>query len=525
MLRAGETWAGVFNLSMCMIGSGALALPYGLRLAGPAWGFALLALSAWLGASTLRALCVCTRLTRQPSYDALIRHCLGPRVEQFASLVMIVEIGLVCVAFLDVAVDSGYEVLTSPAWGVAVSAAGLRGVLALCMCVASLPRRLSSLRYTSGLGLAALVFIMSILITRAAQGPRASSVPALLSPRRHRAHGFQGPVYALMLQLASYGAIFNSVRMQAELPAHLATGGPLVIAITAGVATVFYVAYSLAGYVCFDGAPPDDVLQGFHSDRLVDSARLVLMIVMVLKTPLLVQPLRMLSGVALRRYLGISSCAEDGGGGDDEPATAGRAASAEEAEPDDTASTTPPPAPMPPQDAEAQDGVATAADVGGADGVSCWARLDKGRYVLTPALLACIFCGATALPSLGKAIAYLSATSNGLLMFILPGLCLRSVLQRAENKRSSPAATTKRDAMEERLLGDFPELENSSSAGSAAGGDGDGAGYDSGQLWGVLRRRETAMVLAWILVGVGALSLPFGVYSVAYESAHKLSES
>ena len=33
------------------------------------------------------------------------------------------------------------------------------------------------------------------------------------------------------------------------------------------------------------------------------------------------------------------------------------------------------------------------------------------------------------------------------------------------------------------------------------------------------------MVLAWILVGVGALSLPFGVYSVAYESAHKLSES
>ena len=31
-----------------------------------------------------------------------------------------------------------------------------------------------------------------------------------------------------------------------------------MIAITAGVATVFYVAYSLAGYVCFDGAPPDD---------------------------------------------------------------------------------------------------------------------------------------------------------------------------------------------------------------------------------------------------------------------------
>ena len=110
-------------------------------------------------------------------------------------------------------------------------------------------------------------------------------------------------------------------------------------------------------------------------------------------------------------------------------------------------------------------------------------------------------------------------------MFILPGLCLRSVLQRSDSKRSSPAATTKRDTMEERLLGDFPELENSSSAGSAAGGDGDDAGYDSGQLWGVLRRRETAMVLAWILVGVGALSLPFGVYSVAYESAHKLSES
>ncbi|OQR81719.1 Amino Acid/Auxin Permease (AAAP) Family [Thraustotheca clavata] len=154
-------------------------------------------------------------------------------------------------------------------------------IISLPMC---LPDTIHALRYTNFLVVLCVMYIVAILSWHAFQNPWPNV--SLTSPITYSAIAYTMPIQAL-----SYCCHLNVARAYGELEhrSNITIVSSLIM-VSGGI--LYFIA-SLAGYVCFQGMPPADILTGFSSDDTsVNGVRIALGLCMICKTPVTFQPFR-----------------------------------------------------------------------------------------------------------------------------------------------------------------------------------------------------------------------------------------
>lgn len=384
----GSTAGGVlFQLLLSMVGGGLLALPHTLLSAGWALGLAELGLSGALSLVSLVATTHCARVVAVSSFQDLCGTLLGPRAVTMVAAVLMSALTLVgCSLVLicsDLAADLGA--------GLPRDAAG--AVVCAVAFLASLPRTMHGLRYSTFGSFLALLLVVGVVVTRGAQEAAALSGPA------HAANGTAatgggdtmewpgaarpgaGAVLAFAVQSSSFICHINAPRLQARLGPR-ATRMPLILAGTTLCGVVLYSLFSMGALLAMRGRPGHDALAGVrHSDLLLRIVSITLGTSLVLKMPLVLHPLRELVVELVSDCLPASAWAD---GAVVSPAAGSRAKTVAPAALTDSS-------------------------------LATWAHA-----ALTLALAALLFGVATALHTLGHAIDILASTCAVLIIFLLP---------------------------------------------------------------------------------------------------------
>ncbi|KAF0687165.1 Aste57867_21021 [Aphanomyces stellatus] len=280
----GTLWSSVFALLSTMLGAGILSLPATMASVTVVPDIFLFVAVASLTYITCHACFLAASFTGQHSYETVAATLFGPTRQWFVRLLTLVKLFGVLAVFVVVAMDMLHPfvatIASRPVVGIALTA------FTLPFCLTD---TLYALRHTNAVVVGCVLYTFVVVAVRAAMvvaWPATSNVSGHDDPPSSFAHNL---ALALPVQAMSFGCQINSVRIYGELvdkslmPA--VNGWSLVFGF------VFYVAFSLFGFVCFQGFPPPDILMGFATDDwLVNSVRLALGVSMVLKIPLLYQP-------------------------------------------------------------------------------------------------------------------------------------------------------------------------------------------------------------------------------------------
>ncbi|OQR86462.1 Amino Acid/Auxin Permease (AAAP) Family [Achlya hypogyna] len=146
-----------------------------------------------------------------------------------------------------------------------------------------LPDTIHALRYTNFFVVLCVLYIVVVLTWHAA----GMDWPA--PPRT--AVSYAAVAYAVPIQALSFCCHLNVPRAYGELVERRQ-----IVAVTTlimGSGAALYLVASVAGYVCFQGAPPADILTGFAADdSSINGVRIALGLCMMCKTPVTFQPIR-----------------------------------------------------------------------------------------------------------------------------------------------------------------------------------------------------------------------------------------
>ncbi|KAJ0403581.1 hypothetical protein P43SY_009029 [Pythium insidiosum] len=184
----GSIRGSVFNLAGATLGAGALSLPYAVAVSGIGFAVAQLLLAAFLTVYTIRLLIRAEDITKLKSYEDLALYCFGKKVGGDAaySVAIFVELNIlifcfgIAVAYL-VTLGDIVTPLSELVFG-AQSVLAQRWVLMSIACVTimlplSLLKDISSLQFSSILGVLSIIFLVFAVCLRSIMLASASGLP------------------------------------------------------------------------------------------------------------------------------------------------------------------------------------------------------------------------------------------------------------------------------------------------------------------------------------------------------------
>ncbi|GAB5035163.1 sodium-coupled neutral amino acid [Nannochloropsis oceanica] len=299
--RKSSLSVAVVNVIATVVGGGTLSIPYAFMQCGWALGTFLL-LTACLSCNfALYILVSCSRRTGKRSYQAIARHCFGPKVEMAILGLLILFLFLVLMAFMllvrDTATDL-VEFLTGARLSAIHShyilAATLWLVFPLCLC-----RSLHALRHSCYLQLASVLLLTFFVIARSLQVNPSSSPsspsfsPSRLSSLRAFPLHWTDALTAWPIFVLANMCTFNILPVHASLVDPTRARLKKVIGTSAACTFLLYLALGLSGYMYALEETKDDILNNFpSSDGLIFLGRLGLGATLFFSLPILLLPMR-----------------------------------------------------------------------------------------------------------------------------------------------------------------------------------------------------------------------------------------
>ena len=278
---SGAGWVGTgITIANCLVGAGALGMPFALRMAG--WSGLLAILSATLVTCyTAKCLVWCFNTVNalRPAYDApmttydeLVQHCFGRAGAIAMKVITVVELfgGTVCMVVLHTV--SWPSLLSLPptlSWPPPFGEVDVRAVVAAAMCACALPTLLVNSRYLAlfaacGLGATALLFAvtcaMPLLYAPPAEGapcPRPDASIREGDVMGHDLFRADGVGVAVGLALFAFAghATFPELHARMEPSERARFGGSCDLGFS--LAAAFYCAFAGVGYYFYGACTAD----------------------------------------------------------------------------------------------------------------------------------------------------------------------------------------------------------------------------------------------------------------------------
>ncbi|CEG49884.1 sodium-coupled neutral amino acid [Plasmopara halstedii] len=180
----GSIRGSVFNLAGATLGAGALSLPYAVAVSGFGFAVAQLVLAAVLTIYTIRLLIRAEDITKLNSYEDLAMHCFGTKMTIFVEVNILVFCFGISVAYL-VTLGDIVTPLVELCFGVQ-SIIAQRWLLMTILCGAimlplSLMKDISSLQFSSILGVLSIIFLVVAVAIRSITYATLNGIPKDIS--------------------------------------------------------------------------------------------------------------------------------------------------------------------------------------------------------------------------------------------------------------------------------------------------------------------------------------------------------
>ncbi|KAG1708989.1 hypothetical protein DVH05_022621 [Phytophthora capsici] len=180
----GSIRGSVFNLAGATLGAGALSLPYAVAVSGLGFAVAQLVLAAVLTVYTIRLLIRAEDITKLKSYEDLAMYCFGTKMTIFVELNILIFCFGISVAYLVTLGDIitplgelcfGVESIFAHRWVLMTISCGS------IMLPLSLMKDISSLQFSSILGVLSIIFLVVAVAIRSIMYASANGIPEDIS--------------------------------------------------------------------------------------------------------------------------------------------------------------------------------------------------------------------------------------------------------------------------------------------------------------------------------------------------------
>ncbi|KAF0720570.1 Aste57867_210 [Aphanomyces stellatus] len=295
VLPRGTCLSSYAALMSSMVGAGILALPASVAAVHLVPWLVLLAGTCGLASASLTCLTVACDVTGEFSYEGLCARLCGRWTAALLRSLTLVALFGGGVMFTIIAVD-----MLLPFCASYLSRPLLAALFSLAAFPLCLPKSLYVLTLPNVMVVLSAVYIAVVLCLRA-QDERSwpsnaiddeddtSLVTLLFPPWRWRT--LLGLAATIPVQTLCFSCPFNFVRSYGELATKDTMAPVTHWLLVSGF--VIYVVAAVAGFWCFRGHPPSDILTGFDaSDTAINSVRLALAVSMLFKVPMVFQPFR-----------------------------------------------------------------------------------------------------------------------------------------------------------------------------------------------------------------------------------------
>ncbi|MES1915617.1 MAG: hypothetical protein MHM6MM_007537 [Cercozoa sp. M6MM] len=264
--------ATMTNVMNNVMGAGLLTLPWGMRQGSIIPSIFFMIVTGVLGAYAMYLIARCCDAAKEYTFHGLWTKCWGKRNKWLVNLILFLTVCGTCISYavlignflLDVSanwIECGDEELQEDCpllrqrWFVV----GL-SVLLVVLPLASL-KSLHSLRFTSVLGVAAILYTLFLVIISSAQRDGNSDTV-------HVFRVTQNLFTAIALMNVSYTCHYNGARYYGEMRDRSPRKFMKTVAMSFGGCFVVYLAVSLAGYLEFGHATEGDILKNYPNDAL-----------------------------------------------------------------------------------------------------------------------------------------------------------------------------------------------------------------------------------------------------------------
>mmetsp|Transcript_78 Transcript_78/g.134 ORF Transcript_78/g.134 Transcript_78/m.134 type:complete len:480 (+) Transcript_78:48-1487(+) len=414
--------SATYNLLVTAVGASVMVLPFTLMSSGYILGSLGLVFNAWLTWISLAALAYCSVIEKRSEYTDLVGAVLGtPGLVACQVCLVLVLYGAMCM-YIIIAGN-----LLQPFVSSFMNLFELHLVMAGLTLAGSLSESLHGLRWLSTIAMGCMCFVLVAVVFRAATKSTltystmgANSTSATASPSLSaaaaaaaaaaahtpiRAFDFgMGFALSLPVQGLAFGCHMQIPRLVYELRPTEKVKIFTIIKMIMALSVLFYLVVALCHFYFVNGHPSDDLLSDYPTtDSIINSARIMVSAIMILKGPLTLHPLRSTLLVGWREFQNFRNRRKGAGSF----ATPGRSSAQNRFPP-----TTP------------------------------GAKSRVGNIVLMVALssviLFLVVVGITVVPNLSSVMGVMGSTVGCVIAFIVPGLLLWYVCTMAsEAERSS----------------------------------------------------------------------------------------
>ncbi|RHY20653.1 hypothetical protein DYB32_009989 [Aphanomyces invadans] len=277
--QEGTVVTSYLGLMSTMAGACILTLPSTMQMTPVLPSSVLLVTFALLAYAGCVCICIACDGSGATSFESLAKRLRHPfQLWIVRGLVMMLLFGAV-VMYVVIATDMLQPFLPFLSRFVL---GGLFAGICLPLC---LPDTVAALKYTNSVVVCCVLYIVVVLLLQAVS--QENPWPAEpVSPIT-----FRGVAYTVPIQALSYCMHLNIPQVYSELQHKPSMTKVFALLFGSGVA--LYLTTALAGYACFHGFPPADILTGFAADNpTINGVRIALGLCMICKTPITYQPLR-----------------------------------------------------------------------------------------------------------------------------------------------------------------------------------------------------------------------------------------
>lgn len=293
--RTGTTFSSVVNLCATAMGAGVLSLPQAMARCGVFLGTTLVLSFALLADISLLLLIDCSRLSGRRSLQGVGTHFFGNKGKYTVkvSLILFLFGGIILMMLVisDLITSALVDLTSQPIGAVWYTNKDVLTAISVAVIFpTTLCKDISALKYTSGLALAFLAYVIVILAVRffgdGNDGHIAETVVVVADDPLLIA-------VALPLFITAFACQFNIFKIEFELKPTSSITNVVHIAVLLVIAPI-YLCGGLFGYLRFGSDVNADLLKDarFQGDELITVARLAIGLTNMFKIPLLVLPLR-----------------------------------------------------------------------------------------------------------------------------------------------------------------------------------------------------------------------------------------
>lgn len=296
----GSIRGSVFNLAGATLGAGALSLPYAVAVSGVTFAIVQLLVAALLTIYTIRLLIRAGDLTNLKSYEDLAVYCFGKKVAIFVEINILIFCFGIAVAYLVTLGD-----IITPLGEIYFGTASLlaqRWLLMTIACVSimlplSLLKDISSLQFSSILGVLSIIFLVVAVCIRSIMHASQSGLPKDISWTINLT---QGPDFMLSVPIVMFAFTcqVNVFSIYTELQRPCIRRMNKVVDRATLISVLIYLTIGVVAYLAFGSSLVDpkykgNILLSFPlNDTLIAISRAAITFTVSVAFPLNIFPCR-----------------------------------------------------------------------------------------------------------------------------------------------------------------------------------------------------------------------------------------